>query len=173
MSAGTEYLIGRGDDERRVRVRFLGASPSGGACYGVTIDDGTEIEVDAARPVDDVLSLIHQRRTWEAGLVEIEGGFEVGVMGIRHELDVIDPRRKALRMSDAAGANAVKTQMPGRVIRLLVAEGDEVVEGQPVVVLEAMKMENELKSPCAGIVSRVCASEGDQVQARSTLIEFA
>jgi len=173
MNAGTEYLIGRGDDERRVRVRRLEASASGGVRYGVTIDDGTEIEIDAVRPVQDVLSLVHQRRSWEAGLVEFEDGFEVEVMGIRHELDVMDPRRKALRMADAAGANAVKTQMPGRVIRLLVGEGDEVVEGQPVIVLEAMKMENELKSPCTGIVSRVCASEGDQVQARSTLIEFA
>ena len=173
MSTSAEYLIGCGDNERRVRVRHLGETSSGTTRYGLTIDDGTEIEVDAGRPVEDVLSLVHQRRSWEAGLVEIEDGFEVEVMGIRHELNVIDPRRKALRMADAAGANAVKTQMPGRVIRLLVSEGDEVVEGQPVIVLEAMKMENELKSPCTGTVSRVCAGEGDQVQARSILIEFA
>ena len=173
MSSGSEYLVGRGDDERTVRVRHLGETASGGIRYGVTIGDGAEVEVDAVRPVDDVLSLVHKGRSWEAGLVEIEHGFEVEVLGIRHELEVVDPRRKALRMADAARDNAVKTQMPGRVIRLLVSEGDEVVEGQPVVVLEAMKMENELKSPCTGTVSRVCASEGDQVQARSVLIEFA
>jgi len=173
MNTGSEYLVGTGDDEKRVRVRRLGETSSGGTQYGVTIGDGPEAVVDAVRPVQDVLSLVFQQRSWEAGLVEVENGFEVEVMGICHDLDVVDPRRKALRMADAAGTNAVKTQMPGRVVRLLVSEGDEVVEGQPVIVLEAMKMENELKSPCTGIVSRVCVGEGDQVQARSTLIEFA
>jgi biotin carboxyl carrier protein len=173
MKPGLEYLVGRGDDERHVRVRRLGKTSSGSIRYGVTIDEGPELEIDAVRPVEDVLSLVHQTRSWEAGLVETEDGFEVEVMGVQHELDVIDPRRKALRMSEVAGTNAVKTQMPGRVVRILVAEGDEVVEGQPVIVLEAMKMENELKSPCTGTVARVCVNDGDQVQARSTLIEFA
>lgn len=173
MKPGSEYLVGRGDDEKLVRVRRLGETSSGGIRYGVTVGEGPELEIDAVRPVEDVLSLVHQTRSWEAGLVETEEGFEVEVMGVRHDLDVIDPRRKALRMAEVAGTDTVKTQMPGRVVRLLVTQGDEVVEGQPVIVLEAMKMENELKSPCTGTVSRVCVSEGDQVQARSTLIEFA
>ena len=63
--------------------------------------------------------------------------------------------------------------MPVRIVRILVAEGDEVAEGEPVIVVEAMKMENELKSPVAGTVAKLCVVEGEQVQARSTLIEFA
>jgi biotin carboxyl carrier protein len=47
-----------------------------------------------------------------------------------------------------------------------------VVEGQPVIVVEAMKMENELKAPCDGTVSKLCVAEGDQVAARDVLVEF-
>ena len=75
-------------------------------------------------------------------------------------------------MAESAGDKSLKTQMPGRVVRILVAEGDAVEEGQPVIVVEAMKMENELKSPVSGTVQRLCAQEGEQVQARTTLIEF-
>ena len=172
MSKGSLYLVGTGDSERSITVRRLEKTAGGAVRYGITIGDNEEVEVDAVRPVQDVLSIVHQGRSWEAGLVEIDDGFEVEVVGIRHELEVMDPRKKALRMAEGAGASAVKTQMPGRIVRLLVAEGDAVEEGQPVIVVEAMKMENELKSPCDGIVSAICVAEGDQVQARTVLIEF-
>ena len=128
--------------------------------------------VDAVRPEKDVLSLMHAGKVWEAGLVGNEDGFEVELVGIRHDAHVVDPRRKALRMAEGAGEKSLKTQMPGRVVRLLVAEGDVVTEGQPLIVVEAMKMENEMKSPCDGTVARLCVEEGEQVQARSVLIEL-
>jgi len=172
MSLKQDYLVGQGDSERKVTVRRIEDTASGGVRYGITLGDGDEFVVDAVRPVSDVLSLVHQGRSFEAGLVETEDGFEVEVVGIRHDLPVLDPRKKALRMADGAGQNTIKTQMPGRIVRILVEEGAEVEEGQALIVVEAMKMENELKSPVTGTVSKVCVSEGDQVQARSTLIEF-
>ncbi len=172
MKKGQAYLVRLGDSERTITVRRIAETSAGGTRYGVCLDDGDEVEVDAVRPVSDVLSLVHQGRSWEAGLVEIEDGFEVEVVGLRHEFEVIDPRRKALRMAEGAGEKVLKTQMPGRVIRLLVEEGQEVAEGQPVVVVEAMKMENEMKSPVQGRVRRICVGEGDQVLARASLIEF-
>ena len=172
MNTGRVYLVRLGKDERAITVRRLSETSAGGVRYGISIDEGEEVEVDAVRPVDDVLSLVHQGRIWEAGLVEIDDGFEVEVVGLRHEFEVMDPRKKALRMAEGAGDQTLKTQMPGRVVRILVAEGDVVDEGQPVIVVEAMKMENELKSPVSGTVQRVCGSEGEQVQARSNLIEF-
>jgi biotin carboxyl carrier protein len=60
--------------------------------------------------------------------------------------------------------------MPGRVVRLLVAAGDEVEEGQGVVVIEAMKMQNELKSPKAGRVARVGVVVGDTVGSGDVLV---
>ncbi len=172
MSKGTTYLVGSGDDERSIAVRRISESSTGGVRYGITIGSAAEFEVDAVRPVSDVLSIVHQGRSWEAGLVDLDDGYEVEVVGIRHELVVMDPRKKALRMAEGAGATSIKTQMPGRIVRVLVAEGERVTEGQPVIVVEAMKMENELKSPCDGTVQSVCVSEGDQVQARTVLIEF-
>lgn len=172
MSKGTVYLVGSGESERSIRVRRIGETAAGGVRYGISIGDQPEVEVDSVRPVEDVLSIVHQGRSWEAGLVEMEDGFEVEVVGIRHELEVMDPRKKALRMAEGAGSSSLKTQMPGRIVRVLVAEGDAVLEGQPVIVVEAMKMENELKSPCEGTVESICVAEGDQVQARTVLIEF-
>ena len=172
MNSGRVYLVRLGQEERSVTVRLLSEGADSGIRYGITIDDNEEVEVDAVRPVDDVLSLLYQGRSWEAGLVEIEDGYEVEVVGLRHEFEVMDPRKKALRMAEGAGGKTLKTQMPGRVVRILVAEGAPVEEGQPVIVVEAMKMENELKSPVSGTVQRLCVEEGEQVQARSTLIEF-
>lgn len=172
MSKGTVYLVGNGEAEQSIAVRRIEMTAAGGIRYGISIDGGDEFEVDAVRPVQDVLSLVHQGRSWEAGLVEMDDGFEIELVGIRHEVDVMDPRKKALRMAEGAGSTAVKTQMPGRIVRVLVQEGEAVVEGQAVIVVEAMKMENELKSPCDGTVGTICVSEGDQVQARTTLIEF-
>jgi len=172
MKNGQAYLVRLGDHERKITVRRISDTASGGTRYGVILDDNEEVEIDSVRPVSDVLSLVHQGRIWEAGLVEIEDGFEVEVVGHRHEFEVMDPRRKALRMAEGVGAKVLKTQMPGRVIRILVSEGDDVVEGQAVVVVEAMKMENELKSPVDGSVQRICVTEGEQVLARASLIEF-
>ena len=172
MNSGKVYLVRLGQKERSITVRRLSDGAESGLRYGITVDDNDEVEVDAVRPVDDVLSLLYQGRSWEAGLVEIEDGYEVEVVGLRHEFEVMDPRKKALRMAEGAGDKTLKTQMPGRVVRILVAEGSTVEEGQPVIVVEAMKMENELKSPVSGTVQRLCVGEGEQVQARSTLIEF-
>jgi len=63
----------------------------------------------------------------------------------------------------------VKITMPGRVVQVLAAPGDEVQEGQPILVLEAMKMQNEIKAPQAGKIARVCFRAGDYVEASSIL----
>jgi biotin carboxyl carrier protein len=75
-------------------------------------------------------------------------------------------------MADGGSESSIKTQMPGRVVRILVAEGDKVAEGQAAIVLEAMKMENEMKCPREGTVKRICVSEGQQVESRTVLIEL-
>ncbi len=71
-----------------------------------------------------------------------------------------------------AGAGAVETGMPGRVVRVLVAEGDTVEAGDGLVILEAMKMENEVRAPKAGVVARVAVEEGVAVEAGALLVEI-
>jgi biotin carboxyl carrier protein len=85
----------------------------------------------------------------------------------------IDTRRKRRRQSPAAtatGPTAVVAPMTGRIVKLLVAPGDVVEALQPLVVVEAMKMENELRAPRAGSVTDVRVSEGKSVEANAVLM---
>jgi biotin carboxyl carrier protein len=63
----------------------------------------------------------------------------------------------------------VNTSMPGRIVKVLMKEGDDVVEGQAVLILEAMKMQNEIKSPQSGRVSKICPKAGDSVETGALL----
>lgn len=63
----------------------------------------------------------------------------------------------------------VKTSMPGRIVKVLVSEGERVEEGQPILVLEAMKMQNEIKAPQSGTVIKISPKTGDSVEAGSLL----
>lgn len=167
------YEITVGQVTRQVQVARLGPGACGGAMrYAVRIDEGPVHQVETTRPVADVLSMLMEDDAWEAGLVSTEEGFDVEILGIRHEAQVVDPRRKALRLAEGTGAAVVKTAMPGRVVRTLVEVGDEVTKGQPVVVVEAMKMENELKAPRDGVVRRVAVSAGALVESGAVLVEL-
>ena len=80
MNSGKVYLVRLGQKERSITVRRLSDGAESGLRYGITVDNNDEVEVDAVRPVDDVLSLLYQGRNWEAGLVEIEDGYEVRLL---------------------------------------------------------------------------------------------
>ena len=76
----------------------------------------------------------------------------------------------AMGASASTGAVSVKAPMPGRIVRVLVGVGDRVSARQPVVVVEAMKMENELRSPRDGVVTQVLATPGAAVESGAVLI---
>ena len=167
------YEITIGDTTRKVEVAHLGLGTlDQGSRYGIRVDDGPVQLVEATRPQADVLSLLVEHAAWEAGLVGTEEGFDVELLGLRHQAEVVDPKRKALRLAVGGGSAAVKTAMPGRVVRTLVASGDSVAKGQPLVVVEAMKMENELKAPRDGVVKRVTVQPGELVEAGTVLVEL-
>ncbi len=88
------------------------------------------------------------------------------------EVDVEDPRNSAKQSKStlAHKHQDVKAPMPGKVIRLLVREGDEVAAGQGLAVVEAMKMQNEMKALRAGRVVRIAAKEGDTVAPGDVLV---
>ena len=148
----------------------------GGAASGLMecVVDGIALAVDVRMLQDGVLSLVLTDGP-EAGRQFrcVADGDSVVVDGRRVEFVVADPRSLAGRRgggSGAEGPRAVKAPMPGRVVRVLVAVGDEVAELQGLVVLEAMKMQNELKAPKAGRVVKVGVSVGDTVEAGSLLV---
>jgi biotin carboxyl carrier protein len=97
---------------------------------------------------------------------------ETLVDGKRVEVEVFDPRdrRTAGKASSAHGARQILAPMPGKIVRLLVDVGDEVTEGQGLVVVEAMKMQNEMKSPKAGRVAEVRTQADATVTAGQILV---
>jgi biotin carboxyl carrier protein len=136
--------------------------------------DGRAVDVDVRMLEPGVMSLLvtspeAQGRQYRCVL----DGDGVVIGGRRYGFEVEDPRSLQGRRGAGAGTEGprpVKAPMPGRVVRLLVAAGDEVEEGQGVVVIEAMKMQNELKSPKAGRVIRVGAVVGDTVGSGDVLV---
>ncbi len=101
-----------------------------------------------------------------------EGRTWVEVAGRRRELDLRDPRnsRGGGPAAQRAGQATLKAPMPGKVVRILVAEGDTVEAGQGLAVVEAMKMQNEMKAPRAGVVKSIKTREGASVAAGEALL---
>lgn len=97
---------------------------------------------------------------------------EVWTAGRRHTMSLADARDRVLKSKRAAAAGPIelRAQMPGKVIRLLVAPGDTVEADQGVIVVEAMKMQNEMKSPKAGTVIKIHTREGATVSAGEALL---
>jgi acetyl/propionyl-CoA carboxylase alpha subunit len=140
--------------------------------YEITID-GRTVHVDAVRSGPTIYSVIEDGQQFEA-MVDEKGahGFDVLVAGRVFHLESIDERTKLLAQSAApvaTGPQTVAAEMPGKVVKVAVPAGQAVREGQGVVVLEAMKMENEITSPIAGRVKEIAVSEGQTVEAGAVL----
>jgi len=106
------------------------------------------------------------------------GQYTVSLDGYRFSIDAVDERGRAIReltraSSAAAGPAPLKAPMPGLITRLLVSSGDTVTEGQGLVVMEAMKMENELRSPSAGTVRAISVTPGTAVEKGTILVELS
>ncbi|HUS19154.1 MAG TPA: biotin/lipoyl-containing protein [Terriglobales bacterium] len=141
--------------------------------------DGQPFTFDSAQPAADVLSLLVGGESYEVRRETAAsngngqtGEQSIAVGGRRYVVEVSDPRSLRSRKAKAGsseGPKKIKAPMPGKVVRILAAEGDAVEAGQGVVVIEAMKMQNELKSPKAGTLKRLIANVGMAVNAGDTL----
>jgi biotin carboxyl carrier protein len=159
---------------RSVRVESLGAAGEPGGRFRLWIGDGEPIEVDCRR-TDLGLAILYPQtgRTVDAAVVDRGGGdwlVQLPHVGI---VAAVDGRRfKAGRAADAAasGEQRITAPMPGRIVRVLVQPGDEVAARQGLIVIEAMKMENELTSQRAGRVREVAVAEGVSVEAGRLLV---
>lgn len=106
------------------------------------------------------------------------GLYTLSLDGYRFSIDAVDERGRSIReLARAAAASSgpapLKAPMPGLITRILVAPGDKVTEGQGLVVMEAMKMENELRSPNAGTVRAVTVTPGTAVEKGAVLVELS
>ena len=106
-----------------------------------------------------------------------KGHWDLNVSGRRLAAEVVDERTRAIRELTGAGAatsgpKPIAAPMPGLVVKIDVSEGDSVEPGQGVVIVEAMKMENELKAEAVGVVARIHVNAGDTVHKGQVLVDF-
>ncbi len=133
--------------------------------------DGEASEVDAVLVEPDVLSLRLGARSVEIRREMRAGELKIWADGKCFGAEVRDPRslRGRKRVADDHGPRKLTAPMPGKVVRLLVQSGDAVEAGAGVVVVEAMKMQNEVKSPKKGTVQKIVVTVGSAVNAGDTL----
>jgi biotin carboxyl carrier protein len=140
--------------------------------YEITID-GHTVHVDAAKSGKTIYSIIEDGKQFEV-VVDEQGahGFDVLIAGQLFHLQALDERSKLLTGSVkpvASGPQRVESEMPGKVVKIAKTVGAPVVEGEGVIILEAMKMENEIKSPAEGIVTEISVAEGQTVESGALL----
>ena len=135
--------------------------------------DGLPTDADATEIAPNIFSILLNGQSHEVRIAPAPGG-TLGLQTGHHEFtaQVIDPRAwRGRRHSagEAQGRQQVLAPMPGKVIRVLVQAGDTVEAGQGLLVVEAMKMQNEVRSPKRGTVERLLAKEGQPVNAGEVL----
>ncbi|MBW4436659.1 MAG: biotin/lipoyl-binding protein [Pleurocapsa minor GSE-CHR-MK-17-07R] len=143
--------------------------------------DGTLLVNGHPRTVDflalgpELYSIIRENESYEVVIEEDADGVQVQLRGQLFSGTVLDERAQlmaSLRGGPASetGEVSIKAPMPGLIVVLPVSEGQEVVQGQTVVILESMKMQNELKAPRAGTVQRISVNEGQSVEQGKLLV---
>ena len=135
--------------------------------------DGREVKIDPVLLRHNVLSLLIEGVSYEVKREVTGAEVHLWIGGARYQSELRDPRSLYNRRATggaAEGSKKIVAPMPGKVVRVLVKEKMEVMAGQGVVVVEAMKMQNELKSPKQGIVQKVVVAEGASVSAGDVLL---
>jgi biotin carboxyl carrier protein len=138
--------------------------------------NGTSHEIDF-KPLRQHLSysLLADGRSYEVNIYRDNGDWEVLLRGRQFSVEVEDERERRLRLAAGQttlpkGKYLLKAPMPGLVIDIPVSEGDQVSKGDVLVILESMKMQNELTAPRDGTVTRVHANENDNVDRNEILL---
>lgn len=143
--------------------------------------NGSAVKLDVqALTHPNTSSVIYQNKSYNVELVELdttEKTARVKVNGTLHSVQVedqFDLLLKQLGMDATAGTKIreIKAPMPGLVLKIMVAEGTEVKKGDNLLVLEAMKMENILKSTTDGIVKKIHVAQGDKIEKNTVLLQF-
>lgn len=143
--------------------------------HHITVD-GVSYEIDFESVSEQtVYSLLANNKSYEALVYESEEGWQVLLHGSQYVLLVEDERERRLRASLGGGPPEnidyhLRAPMPGLIVTVPVSEGQIIEKGEVLVILESMKMQNELKSPRPGKVSRVQVKPGDNVEQRDTLL---
>jgi len=145
----------------------------------VTVD-GISGPLDALFLSEGRVHLIWKKASWNIEIVSLDRETKQAVISVNGRLHAVQLKERLddlLNRLGMAGAGAIRQRdvrapMPGMVIQILVKEGQEVIKDEPLLILEAMKMENVIKSPAPGVIKRVGATQGIAVEKNMVLVEF-
>ena len=146
------------------------------------VQDGYRVETDrpgetatvVRGPEARILSVVTEDgRSFEALVEREESGIEVTIGTARVRFATGASKASVVRGGSASGRIEVKSPMPGKVVKVLVSPGTSVTAGQPVLLFEAMKMQNELRSPQDGVIAEVAVEAGQAIEARERLYVLA
>jgi biotin carboxyl carrier protein len=152
------------DDE----VHELDVLRSDDGDYRVVLGDVSH-EVRVIEPHPGVFSLLVGHHSYEVVVRDAGDCLDVTVAGRSYAIRVEDPAVVS-RRADGGGSAVVRSVMAGRVLEVLVAEGEVVEAGKPLLVIEAMKMENEIRSPRDGVVRSIAVRPGQSVETGGELV---
>jgi biotin carboxyl carrier protein len=162
------FIAKLGDQSYTLEIEEIGKS-----LYRVSVD-GNEFLVDGKKTGRTNYSLIVDNRSFEIEVDHAEDEYRVLVDGRNYHVNVVDERRVRVGGAQSEiqlqGRQKVSVPMPGKVIAVLVSEGDSIEKGQGLVIVEAMKMENEVRSPIAGEVKEIKVKAGDAVEGGAVLL---
>ncbi len=124
--------------------------------------------------------VVYQNKTYNVELVSVDfntKNLTLKVNGKTCEIEIKDKldlllQKLGLEQGDASAMHDLKAPMPGLILEVLVQPGQEVQKGQPLVILEAMKMENVLKASGDGLIKAITVNKGDSVEKNSVLVQF-
>ncbi len=142
--------------------------------YHVGLDD-QEYLIDSSTVSDHCLSLLVNGKAFTIYWTEMNGKKHLSVAGEKYVIEEAAPDSVTASGADSAGIEeepVAASPMPGKVVKILVNKGDKVEKGQGLVIVEAMKMENEIKSPVSGTVGKVNFKSGDLVDAGRPIVEI-
>ena len=138
--------------------------------------DGRQIEADVVKTSPGVYSILLGGRSLEIRVEGLADGLLLHTAVREHRVEIVDPRswrRSRGGRIDLAGRQQVVAPMAGKIVRVLIEQGQHVESGQGLMVVEAMKMQNEIRSPKTGTVERLSATEGETVNPGEILAVIA
>jgi biotin carboxyl carrier protein len=142
--------------------------------YRLTIGNKS-FSVDAFRPASQQLSMLIDGKSYEAGLEKKNGNsFVIYLFNDTIELSLIDAKKfhaaDNVERAGSSGPLKIQAPMPGKIVKVTVQEKSTVKEGDSLLIMEAMKMQNELKAPKSGRISRIHVKEGEPVSSSQILM---
>jgi acetyl/propionyl-CoA carboxylase alpha subunit len=143
--------------------------------YRVVVD-GEPHEVDARLCGGDLLSVLVDRTSYDISFSCDDTNVLLNFRNRYFNIEVLDERRMRMRRIQSeleiSGPEVIKTSMPGKIVKLLVEEGQQLSPGAGVIIIEAMKMENEIRCRNGGLVKAIHVNAGQAVEGDTVLVEI-